>query len=90
MEKKYSVHVDGVEKEYTQVQLDTLFSNTSGWHEVDWKEVYIDEGRVLRGIVKDHNGGRITAYPYRKSKDVGWDNVSGCPLSVFVNCCMLY
>ena len=39
-----------------------------GWHKVYGYDVYVEDGMVKRAIT---NG--VTAYPYRSSKNGGWD-----------------
>jgi len=48
-----------------------------GWHTISGAELYIEGGFILRGIKTDSNGGRVTAYPYRKNKRGGWDKDTG-------------
>lgn len=45
----------------------------TGWCIVDGYDVYCENGRVLRGIGTDTNGGKVTVYPYRACKNGGWD-----------------
>lgn len=42
-----------------------------GWRRIKGFEVYIEDGRVIRGIREDVNGGRYSAYPYKSVED-GW------------------
>lgn len=39
-----------------------------GWHTVKGYEVYVEDGKIIRGVKEDFNGQRVTAYPYK------WDN----------------
>jgi len=48
-----------------------------GWHVVRGLEVYIENGLVIRGIKTDSNGGRVTAYLYRKARGGGWNKDEG-------------
>nr|DAH10228.1 MAG TPA: hypothetical protein [Caudoviricetes sp.] len=49
-----------------------------GWHEVYGENVYVENGKVIRGVKKDENGSKITSYPYEYSKDHDcWVNISG-------------
>ena len=49
-----------------------------GWHVLKGYEVYVENNMVMRGIKEDHNGERVTAYPYRYNTTYGGcDNVSG-------------
>ena len=54
-----------------------------GWKIAGGDDVYIEDGKVLRGIKLDHNGYQVTAYPYRQSKSGGWDLISGISLAAF-------
>lgn len=41
-------------------------------------DVYLEDGRVMRAVLLDENGGMVTAYPYRYDKTIGcWVNASG-------------
>lgn len=42
-----------------------------GWHIIKGYEVYVENGRVIRGVKEDINGGEIPAYPY-KLVEGGW------------------
>lgn len=49
-----------------------------GWHKVYGEDVYIENGKVVRGVTKDANGSEKTCYPYKYSKDHdSWINISG-------------
>lgn len=48
-----------------------------GWHTVYGNPVYVENGKVVRGMKKDHNGGWVAAFPYKASLYGGWTNVSG-------------
>ena len=51
---------------------------TDGWHKVHQYEVYVENGYVKRAVKKDHNGSRVTAYPYKyNQKQRASVNVSG-------------
>lgn len=55
-----------------------------GWHTLAGHKVWVENGRVLRGISTDHNGSQVTVYPYRASRqDNGWDNDSGISVGAF-------
>lgn len=44
----------------------------------------VEAGRILRGVKKDRNGGEVTCYPYRASRDGhSWYNDSGVTVSAF-------
>lgn len=53
-----------------------------GWNVICGYDVYIEDGCVLRGTKKDHNGSYVTAYPYVKVRD-GWDNAVGIAAGKF-------
>lgn len=53
-----------------------------GWHIISGYRVYVEDGRVLRGILGNGNSQR-TAYPYRACRTGGWDNVSGLSVDAF-------
>ena len=40
-----------------------------GWHKVYGEDVYVENGKVVRGVTKDVNGSEKTCYPYKYSKD---------------------
>lgn len=49
-----------------------------GWHVVYGESVYVENGKVVRGVTKDHNGSEVTCYPYEYNKDNDfWVNISG-------------
>lgn len=49
-----------------------------GWHVVYNEDVYVENGKVVRGVTKDYNGSEVTSYPYEYNKDYNcWVNVSG-------------
>lgn len=44
-----------------------------GWNTLkDGQEVLVEDGRITRAVMLDHNGGRVTAAPYR------WDAATQC------------
>lgn len=43
-----------------------------GWYKVYGDEVYVEDGKVVRGV---RSG--VTCYPYEKTKDGAWRNISG-------------
>lgn len=53
-----------------------------GWHTIMGYSVYVEDGRVLRGILGEGNAQR-TAFPFRKSKSGGWDNDAGLSVDAF-------
>lgn len=49
-----------------------------GWHKVYNEDVYVENGKVVRGVKKDYNGSEITCYPYEYDKNQDcWINISG-------------
>ena len=55
----------------------------NGWKIAGGYDVYVEDGKVLRGIKLDHNGHEVAAYPYRQSRSGGWDLISGISLTAF-------
>lgn len=53
--------------------------NKDGWKVISGYEVYIEDGKVLRGI----SSRNTTVYPYRRCRHGGWDNVSGLSMAAF-------
>lgn len=47
-----------------------------GWHNFYDKLIYVENEKVIRATIKD-NGNYITCYPYEKTKDGAWRNISG-------------
>lgn len=55
-----------------------------GWHTIAGHQVYVEGGRVLRGLKLDHNNSQVTAYPYRANRyGSGWDNDVGITVEAF-------
>jgi hypothetical protein len=49
-----------------------------GWHVVYGEDVYVENGKVVRGVKKGENNSEVTSYPYEYNKDQDcWVNVSG-------------
>lgn len=49
-----------------------------GWHTVCGTSVFVENGKVVRGVTKDANGSEVTCYPYEYSKELDcWVNISG-------------
>lgn len=49
-----------------------------GWHIVYDEKVYVESGKVVRGITKDNNNSEIACYPYEYNEDYDcWINISG-------------
>lgn len=40
-----------------------------GWHNVYGEDVYVENGKVVRGVTKDASGSEKTCHPYKYSKD---------------------
>lgn len=55
---------------------------SDGWHTISGYTVYVEDGKVIRGILGEGNAQR-TAYPYRRARHGGWDNDSGLTVSAF-------
>jgi len=36
-----------------------------GWHKIKEYNVWVESGRVRRGMKRDNNGSLVAAYPYR-------------------------
>ena len=54
-----------------------------GWNVVADREVYVEDGRITRGLKKDMNGSNVAAYVYRKSSLGGWDKVESVTVKAF-------
>lgn len=50
-----------------------------GWHVIAGHDVYVEDGKVLRGLSTDK---QRTVYPYRAVRD-GWNNDSGLSVGAF-------
>lgn len=57
---------------------------TDGWHSIGGYRVYVENNRVIRGVVGEYLGTK-TAYPYRRDRRHKnlWDNVSGLTCNAF-------
>lgn len=54
-----------------------------GWHVLCGYHVYIEDGKVLRGV-KCGSGGYNSTYPYRYNRRYGcWTNESGVTVAAF-------
>ena len=51
-----------------------------GWHKGNGWDIYVEDGKVLRGVDTDQNGSQITVYPYRYDGD-GWTICDGISLA---------
>ncbi len=51
----------------------------NGWHDIAGYRVWVEDGRVLRGLNLD---GDKTTYPYRWNGD-GWTNDAGLTVNAF-------
>lgn len=57
---------------------------SDGWHNIAGYEIYVEKGRVLRGLKKDRNGQKVCAFPYRHTPQYGgWTNCSGLSVDAF-------
>lgn len=56
-----------------------------GWHTLYGWEVYVEEGRIMRGVKSDRNGSSVCAYPYRKSTNNSWTIEDGISYWAFVS-----
>lgn len=52
----------------------------NGWHKAKGYDVYIEDGRIIRGLSAD---GKKTTYPYRKCRSGDWVNASGISIDAF-------
>lgn len=52
-----------------------------GWHKLLGYEVYVEDGKILHGVLGAGNSRR-TAYPYRWTKDC-WALETGITVSAF-------
>ena len=53
-------------------------ANKDGWHIVYGQKVYVENGKVVRGVIKGADGSEVTCYPYEYNKDLDcWVNVFG-------------
>lgn len=43
-----------------------------GWHVVCGYEVYVEDGKIVRGM-KNHGSSKVAAYVYRRCKTGGWN-----------------
>lgn len=51
---------------------------TDGWHTVYGMDVFVEDGRIVRGVIIGRDGSRVTAYPYRYDREAGnWVNQAG-------------
>lgn len=49
-----------------------------GWHKVYGEDVYVENGKVERGIKKDMNNSEVPCWPYEYDKKLGgWVNITG-------------
>ena len=54
-----------------------------GWRDICGYEVWVEDGKIMRGMVKDRNGSKVAAWPYRACKTGGWSNCSGLSVDAF-------
>ena len=55
----------------------------NGWKIAGGYEVYVEDGKIMRGVIENHNGSEITAYPYRLMPDGSWSREIGVTLAAF-------
>lgn len=55
---------------------------SDGWHMAAGYKVYVEDGKILRGILGDGCNQR-TAYPYRESKYGGYTECIGITVAAF-------
>nr|DAE76147.1 MAG TPA: hypothetical protein [Caudoviricetes sp.]DAT88954.1 MAG TPA: hypothetical protein [Caudoviricetes sp.] len=49
-----------------------------GWHVVYGENVYVENGKIIRGVKKGENDSEVTSYPYEYSEELNcWVNISG-------------
>ena len=53
------------------------------WRKVYGYDVYVVNGKVKHGMIKDHNGQNVSAYPYRKSRHGGYSRINSISLEAF-------
>lgn len=54
-----------------------MMANKDGWHKVYGTNVYVENGKVVRGVIKGADGSEVTCYPYEYNKDHDcWVNIS--------------
>lgn len=46
-----------------------------GWHIIKGFDVFVKNGKIIRGMKKDCNGDYVPAFPYRATK-YGWSQES--------------
>lgn len=45
-----------------------------GWHDIMGYEVYVEDGKVIRGMKQSYTGlGKVSCYVFRASRYGGWD-----------------
>ena len=54
-----------------------------GWHTIQGRRVYIEDGMILRAIKLDHNSSEVPAHVYRASKYGGWDSTGKITVAAF-------
>jgi hypothetical protein len=53
-----------------------------GWHVIAGNDVYVEDGKIARGLRHDTNGSLLTGYVYRKCSD-GWSKESTISAEAF-------
>lgn len=56
---------------------------SDGWHKLCGYDVYVEDGRVLRGVTDDRNHGPRTTWVYRASKFGGYESAGKVTVDAF-------
>jgi hypothetical protein len=54
-----------------------------GWHTIRGYIVLVKNGQIIRGVKADRNKSLVPAYPYRKTRDGGYDLCSSVNVNTF-------
>lgn len=54
-----------------------------GWHTIRGYIVLVKNGQIIRGVKADRNKSLVQAYPYRKTRDGGYDLCSSVNVNTF-------
>ena len=54
-----------------------------GWHVIIGREVCVEDGLIVRGLIKDINDSYVTAYVYRRQRDGSWSREDSISASAF-------
>lgn len=55
----------------------------NGWHKVYGYDVYVEDGKILRGVDTDANGSQIPVYPFRACRDGGYTATGAITVNAF-------